>query len=80
MFPLLAEIGKIYMNEIVSCNAEWNIDLNVTCPHCEHYFDVTDYISMCEIPCDVGISEKDIMFDIVCPECSREFRIDDVTS
>lgn len=60
--------------------AEWNIDLNVTCPHCKHYFDVTDYMSISEIPCDVGKSSNGLCFDITCPECSKDFRIEGITS
>ena len=73
----------MFMNdEEIVCvdDAEWDINLNVTCPHCEHYFDVTDLMSMSEIPCEVGHSTDNIQFDITCPECSRDFRIEKITS
>jgi len=65
------------MKEIVCTEANWNIDLNVICPHCEHYFDVTDYITMGDLP-EIGKSKIDCSIEIVCPECSRYFRITEI--
>jgi len=67
--------GEIIMNEEVICvdDARWDISLLVTCPHCGHYFDVTDYISMRELP-DIKAHDE-ISLKIICPECSRYFRI-----
>ena len=54
-------------------DAEWDMSLNVTCPHCEHYFDVTDYETMGDLP-KVRATDG-LNLDIMCPECSRIFRI-----
>lgn len=64
---------------IFTTEASWNIDLNVTCPHCEHYFDVTDYITMGDLP-PTGQSIKNCSLEVVCPECSRYFRITEIIS
>ena len=67
------------MNEVVCVDdAQWDINLNVSCPHCEHFFDVTDYISMSELP-DIK-AQDDLSLEIMCPECSRYFRIVEITT
>ena len=67
------------MNKIKTTEASWNIDLNVECPYCDHFFDATDYMTMGDLP-TVGQSQKDIELDITCPECSENFRIISIIS
>lgn len=70
----MASTGEISMSEVVCVDdAQWDISLNVSCPYCEHYFDVTDYISMSELPSIQAHDE--LSLEVMCPECSRYFRI-----
>ena len=67
------------MNEIIVAEATWDICLNVTCPWCEHYFDLTGYHTMADLP-PCGQATKDCNIVVDCPECSREFVITEVIS
>lgn len=63
------------------CNtpAVWNLTLNVECPECEEYFDLTNQddfwvdarFGACEhqTPATSGV-------DVECPECHHEFKVD----
>ena len=57
-------------------DAEWDISLNVTYPHCEHYFDVTIYETMSDLP-EIK-AQNNLNLDVCCPECSRIFRITEI--
>ena len=75
---ITAGAGENIMNECICVDdAHWDISLDVTCPHCEHYFDVTDYISMIDLP-DIK-AQDELCLEIVCAECSRYFRIVEIT-
>ena len=63
---------------IVSSPAEWIIKLEVQCPHCEHLYDLTQYETMADLPAIRAYN--DLELDTICPECSREFRIEEITT
>lgn len=65
------KIKKIY--------AFWDIQLNVTCPHCDHYFDLMDdddirsYSQFQPLERDTSLTTD---YEITCPECEHEFVAD----
>ncbi len=62
--------------------ANWSIELNVECPYCNHYFDVMNDYGEQEMfnTAQVGESKKfePDRFEVNCPECKKEFIINEV--
>lgn len=67
--------------KIKKTTANWTIELYVDCPHCNTYFDVfTDWAEQ-EMwsSAEVGESKKiGDSFEITCPECKKEFIVNEV--
>ena len=70
------------MPDKVTCpkvTVEWSIEVNCTCPHCDHYFDLLSVDGdfwECLTGFEAGESVSDMNIDWECPECKKEFTID----
>ena len=59
--------------------ASWSISLDVDCPHCGHYFDITDsdewtlggYESI------ETAQREDLDLELICPKCEKEFYVNE---
>ncbi len=56
--------------------AVWTIKLDVTCPRCEHYFDITDESDFWEFAGIKQAGEEREGYETECPACSHEFKCD----
>lgn len=53
---------------------KWNVELNLTCPECNHYFDgLSEYLRH-----DIKYLCEHIGWDMVfiCPNCEKEITVD----
>lgn len=77
------------MSEIESVEASLNIELNVTCPHCEDYIDLLSwkmtlnddgYIIRQAIP-DGSWTDSHEKFkeDVICPNCNKPFTAEGIS-
>ena len=59
--------------------AVWNLTLNVECPKCGNYFDLTDQDDFW-VDAKFGAfehgTEATVGLDVECPECAHEFECD----
>lgn len=53
--------------------AHWRISLNVSCPKCGHYFDLTDEADFWECSGVNHAGQEIEGYETECPECSHEF-------
>lgn len=57
-----------------TAEATLSYTVDVTCPHCEHYFDIQDQLYQMEVdPWKEANTERN--HEIDCPECGEEFEI-----
>ncbi len=67
--------------QIRKTHANWSIELNVDCPHCKHWFDVFNDYGEQEMWSSAQVGESKAIgdsFEVTCPECKKEFIINEV--
>lgn len=57
-----------------STTANWHVELNVECPHCETFIDLMNYDE--KEAFDFCSTEKDVDVEFCCPQCGQLFLIE----
>lgn len=61
--------------------AHVNLEANIECPYCEHYYDLLDVEESGDLFWNEGDfnSWTNFEYETTCPECNKEFMVDEVS-
>lgn len=64
---------------MANITAAWTVELNCTCPKCNEYVDLLDYVDFWDgRRLDIAESgtERSCDIEVICPKCDHEFTVD----